>query len=105
MGYLTENKKSLLSFGFGGQQPSISPSDSAKKADLFMAINMTSIDLPVLEKYVSEFIQDRPLITWNLELDTLRSDLGAPLLLCPAVKPGFCVQCWAVVTIVIGRSQ
>lgn len=78
MGYLTENKKSLLSFGFGGQQPSISPSDSAKKADLFMAINMTSIDLPVLEKYVSEFIQDRPLITWNLELDTLRSDLGLP---------------------------
>ena len=30
-----------------------------------------------LEAYVTEFVKDRPIVCWCMELDTLRADLGA----------------------------
>lgn len=30
------------------------------------------------ETYVNETVKERVVVTWNMELDTLRSDLGAP---------------------------
>ena len=35
--------------------------------------------LPPAETYVNETVGARPVVTWNMELDTLRSDLGACL--------------------------
>ncbi len=32
-----------------------------------------------LEAYVTEFVKDRPIVCWCMELDTLRADLGAGL--------------------------
>lgn len=81
MGYLLESKRGLFSnvqlFSGRQDQSPVPPSESAAAADIFMAINITSADLPPLERYVNEFVKGRALVLWNLELDTLRSDLGA----------------------------
>ena len=80
MGYLLEGKKGIFSgfqaFSNRQNQAPVEPSQSAKAAEVFMAINITSADLPALERYVAEYVTDRALVLWNLELDTLRSDLG-----------------------------
>ena len=88
MGYLLEGKKGIFpSLGLftQGQSP-VPPSESAKTADVFMAINITSIDLPPLEKYIAEYVEGRPMVLWNLELDTLRSDLGGSVHACAVQK-------------------
>lgn len=54
----------------------VSPGDSAKKADLFIAVNASTVELADIEKYIEATVQNKPLIIWNMELDTLRSDLG-----------------------------
>ena len=51
-------------------------SQAARKADLFIVVNASTIELPDVEKYIAETVGDRPLVLWNLELDTLRADLG-----------------------------
>ena len=45
-----------------------------------MAINASTIELADLESYVTEFVGERPVISWCMELDTLRADLGAHLI-------------------------
>ena len=79
MGYLQESRKGFLSFLLTKDEDTATASlgESAKKADVFMVINVTSADLPALEQYAAEAAAQKPLILWNLELDTLRSDLGA----------------------------
>lgn len=51
--------------------------ESAEKADIFIATNASAIELTEIEKYKKAVVGDRPLVLWNLELDTLRADLGA----------------------------
>ena len=88
MGYLTEDRKGFLGglFGGGGGGGAAgsrnAQTEAAARADVFMAINASTIELADLEAYVNEFVGERPVIAWCIELDTLRADLGA----CPALR-------------------
>lgn len=44
---------------------------------------------PCAETYVTETAKDRVVVTWNMELDTLRSDLGASPCFGPPVLAGW----------------
>lgn len=44
--------------------------------DCFLILNHSTIELPDVRNYVEEVLQNRVVVLWNLELETLRSDLG-----------------------------
>lgn len=46
------------------------------QADVFIALNASTVELLDLETYCTETVGARPLVAWNLELDSLRADLG-----------------------------
>jgi hypothetical protein len=52
------------------------PANAAATADMFMALNASTVELPDFETYTNEKASNKPMIAWNLELDTLRADLG-----------------------------
>ncbi len=80
MGHLQENSKGVFSsFNLFGSVPDTDTetlSQAARKADLFIAVNASTVELQDMERYVEETVGQRPLCLWNLELDTLRADLG-----------------------------
>lgn len=81
MGNLRESRKGAIEgmFGYLTKQDTtdiVTPGESAKRADLFIAVNASTVELTDIEKYIAETVGDKPLIIWNMELDTLRSDLG-----------------------------
>lgn len=45
-------------------------------ADVFIVVNASTVELPDAEKYANSLPEDAALVFWNLELDTLRADLG-----------------------------
>lgn len=49
-----------------------------ERADTFIAINLSTQELPSLESFAEEVAKDRPVVALNLELETLRGDLGLP---------------------------
>ncbi len=80
MGYLNEGRKGFmggLSKMFGNNDNAVaSPGEAAAKADMYICVNASTIELPDIEKYVAEYVGDKPIVLWNLELDVLRADLG-----------------------------
>ncbi|CAG9462028.1 unnamed protein product [Pedinophyceae sp. YPF-701] len=48
----------------------------AAAADVFLVINASTQELPAVERFADEVAKGRPVVLWNLELDTLRGDLG-----------------------------
>ena len=43
---------------------------------MFVAINGSAVELADLEAYAEQVVGARALVAWNMELDTLRADLG-----------------------------
>lgn len=81
MGNLRESRKGALEgmFGYITKNDSaniVPPGEAAKKADLFIVVNASTVELLDVEKYIAATVDAKPLIIWNMELDTLRSDLG-----------------------------
>ena len=64
---------SFFSSMFGGADES----KSKRKADIYFFVNASTVELPMLERFIDEIVgEGTPAVAFNLELDTLRSDLG-----------------------------
>eukprot|EP01023_Acetabularia_acetabulum_P038504 TRINITY_DN3692_c0_g1_i4.p2 TRINITY_DN3692_c0_g1~~TRINITY_DN3692_c0_g1_i4.p2 ORF type:complete len:371 (-),score=75.62 TRINITY_DN3692_c0_g1_i4:36-1094(-) len=50
--------------------------EGAQSAEVFIVVNASTVELSDVRKYVDDVVQNRAFVTWNLELDTLRADLG-----------------------------
>jgi|TARA_B110000977_G_scaffold181446_1_gene242123 hypothetical protein len=79
-GQKTESVGSFIGNVFGGKglrtREDEVEGEGFGDADLFCIVNLSCIDLPVVEKFVNEKLNGRPLVFLNNELDTLRADLG-----------------------------
>ncbi|KAI3429268.1 hypothetical protein D9Q98_005365 [Chlorella vulgaris] len=80
MGHFREGRPSLIakfdSILWGPQSKNEGPQAAAEKADIFIAINASTVELEDLELYCNGTAKERVVVAWNMELDTLRSDLG-----------------------------
>lgn len=109
MGYLNEGRRGFmggLSKLFGNSDNAESnPGEAASRADVFICVNASTVELKDIECYAQEYAGGKTLILWNMELDTLRADLGGWALaavwqtLCPGLAWQLerqCLQaCWA----------
>jgi len=79
MGHLLEGKQTMfsgLAAVFAGGEEGPDPAAGSASADIFLALNASTVELPDLEAYTENKIAARPLVCWNMELDLLRADLG-----------------------------
>ena len=78
-GRKTENVNSFFGNVLGGKGLRTREEEDESEgleADIFCAVNLSCVDLPVVEKFVAEKADGRPVVFLNNELDTLRADLG-----------------------------
>ena len=85
MGNLRESRKGAAEglFGYLTRQDTakiVPPGESAKKADLFIAVNASTVELTDIEKYIEATVGDKPMIIWNMELGH------------PALRPGWAMS-------------
>ena len=78
-GRKTENVNSFFGNVLGGKGLRTRAEEDESEgleADIFCVVNLSCVDLPVVEKFVAEKADGRPVVFLNNELDTLRADLG-----------------------------
>ena len=80
MGYLNEGRRGFmggLSKLFGNaDNADDNPGEAAGRAEVFICVNASTVELKDIERYAKEYAQGKTLVLWNMELDTLRADLG-----------------------------
>lgn len=80
IGHLNEGKGGLAGFSFASLLGATAPDSTipAKSADVYIIINATCVELPNVQSYVEANSAGgkKACILWNLELETLRGDLG-----------------------------
>jgi hypothetical protein len=65
------------------------PAELAAQANLYIAVNASTVELPDIERYTADVAADKVMVLWNLGIDTLRADLGeCSLLLAPSPSIG-----------------
>lgn len=65
---------SIMSVAAGDEASS---SEKKKPADIYFFVNASTVELPLMRTFIEEKLgSEIPAVTFNLELDTLRSDLG-----------------------------
>ena len=65
---------SIMSVAAGDEA---SGSEKKKPADIYFFVNASTVELPLMRTFIEEKLgSEIPAVTFNLELDTLRSDLG-----------------------------
>ena len=79
LGHMNEAKAGNGGFSFasllGGNAPPSKP--DAEKADVYIIVNATCVELPNVQQYIeANSSGNKVAVVWNLELDTLRGDLG-----------------------------
>ncbi len=80
MGYLNEGRRGFmggLSKLFGNaDNADDNPGEAAGRAEVFICVNASTVELKDIERYAKEYAKGKTLVLWNMELDTLRADLG-----------------------------
>jgi hypothetical protein len=81
LGHLQERSKGLFSglsglFGLPAAPQLEGPAEDGARADMYIAVNASTIELPDIERYTTEVAGDKAVVLWNLGVDTLRADLG-----------------------------
>uniref|UniRef100_A0A6V3LG30 DUF1995 domain-containing protein n=1 Tax=Lotharella globosa TaxID=91324 RepID=A0A6V3LG30_9EUKA len=74
---LDEKVGSAVTSLFNGGKDTV-PKPPQDPEDVFIVINAGVLDLPLVETYYEKIAKGRKMILMNLELDTLRGDLGLP---------------------------
>ncbi|RMZ57225.1 hypothetical protein APUTEX25_004059, partial [Auxenochlorella protothecoides] len=81
LGHLRESRPGKFGTWFRAQansaDPDVDAAAAGRGAEVFFALNASAVELPDIERYATDSLDaSKPLITWNLALDTLRADLG-----------------------------